>query len=116
MVIVLAIALLTLGFVGRWAKKRHDRKRDQIREGFNSGITSRGANNGFDNDKLAPPSNTRAGATDSPARTRDAFMPYGYGYSRGARGDSPEIEQGGRFGSAKGKLKGVFVREKSQPW
>lgn len=99
---MLAIALIVLGFGGRWLKRRHDRKKDQITGGFNSGITTRSA----------PMTNDKANASvgvlepgsgrNTPSRSRDAFMPYGYGYARSesqigpTRGGTPanEMEKG----------------------
>ena len=86
MVIVLAIGLLVLGFGGRWLKKRHDRKRDRMSESFNAGITTRGppmASHDVNTSRFsAAPDADAASGTNSPHRTRDAFMPYGYGYTR----------------------------------
>jgi hypothetical protein len=83
MVIVVAIGLLILGFGGRWLKKRHDRKQERLSESFNAGITTRGtpvaANNVNDSHVSDMDPN---GGRNSPSRTRDAFMPYGYGYTR----------------------------------
>ncbi|KAK5173325.1 uncharacterized protein LTR77_002006 [Saxophila tyrrhenica] len=141
MIIVLAIGLTALGVGGRWLKKRHDRKQDAITAGFNTGITTR--SNGPEN----PPPMSQAqdpsfvgsgeiepaGGRDSPVRTRDAFMPYGYGYTRSesrnasagfdraqsplARGTTPvnELERGQGEASrtpAKKKRR-VLVRERS---
>lgn len=80
MVIVVAVGLLILGFGGRWLKKRHDRKKDRISSGFNSGVTTRGTPmGGGTNAAYASDPN---GGRNSPSRTREAFMPYGYGYTR----------------------------------
>ena len=79
MVIVVAVGLLVLGFGGRWLKKRHDRKQDRMSAGFNAGITTRAP-------PMAAHDSHVSGAADSggnsPSRTRDAFMPYGYAYTR----------------------------------
>lgn len=142
MIIVIALGLLILGFGGRWLKKRHDRKRDQNRLGFNAGITSRSAP--VTEDKAGVSGGTAGAAAlgpgsiaDSPARTRDAFMPYGYGYTRSesrnhtgrespvTRGGTPfeEMEKGAPRavspsdsavgGGVAGKMRRVLVREKS---
>lgn len=97
MVIVIFVGLVVLAIVGIVLKHRHDRKADQIRGGFNEGITTRSAPmtavGGVGN--MAPESShidhtqmTTAGPSeapsgrDSPVRTREAFMPYGYAYTR----------------------------------
>lgn len=171
MLIVLFIGLLIIGLVAGWLKHRHDRKRDQIRGGFNEGITSRPVNhrdghgrekagmgyaagnaannssflsmNGSSHVMTAPPATglEPGSGRNSPARTREAFMPYGYGYTRsesrlGSRTDvdqsgtgerpSPlpkeetptaEMEKGGKGGTGGGaRPKGqrrVLVRERS---
>lgn len=86
MVIVVAVGLLILGFGGRWLKKRHDRKQDRMSEGFNAGITTRAppmATNDVNDSRVVPAvDNDPTGGRNSPLRTRDAFMPYGYGYTR----------------------------------
>ncbi|KAK3723870.1 hypothetical protein LTR37_001354 [Vermiconidia calcicola] len=140
MVIILAVGLTILGFGGRWLKKRHDRKQDRINGGFNEGITTRGppmssANNVHDSAVTVggdvDPSNGR----NSPSRTREAFMPYGYGYTRSesrlasggidrggsplARGGTPlhEVEKGPAEtpeSLPKKKSRRVMVRERSQ--
>ena len=83
MVIVVAVGLLILGFGGRWLKKRHDRKQDRLSESFNAGITTRGTPMAARNvnDSRVPDMDPNGGR-NSPSRTRDAFMPYGYGYTR----------------------------------
>jgi hypothetical protein len=88
MLIILAIAFPTIAAVAVWAKRRHDRKRDQITEGFNAGITTRQPPMGHldDRSRAAGGGPVAAAAMegsgrDTPTRTRDAFMPYGYGYS-----------------------------------
>lgn len=83
MLIVLFVAFLVIAFVAILLKRRHERGRDQIRGGFNAGITERspavdGSGTHVNRTSLAPASSGR----NSPARTRDAFMPYGYGYTR----------------------------------
>jgi hypothetical protein len=134
MIIVLAIGLTILGVGGRWLKKRHDRKQDRISGGFNSGITERnpqmsGPNNGPDSSFVGDVEPT--GGRDSPMRTREAFMPYGYGYTRSesrlashsqekgsplARGTTPvgELERNvGEDSAPRKKSRRVLVRERS---
>ncbi|CAK4034416.1 Hypothetical predicted protein [Lecanosticta acicola] len=137
MLIVLAIAFPIMGFLAAWLKRRHDRKQDQIREGFNAGITSRSAGpmgNHENNSSAVAPAAVGESGQSSPKRTRDAFMPYGYGYNRSesrfgskqAVGDdrrsalaSGEVAAGdqekrGAAGTpGKRKSKGVLVRERS---
>ncbi|KAK0921286.1 hypothetical protein LTS16_004919 [Friedmanniomyces endolithicus] len=117
MLIVLFAALLLLALLATCLKRRHDRKADQVREGFNTGITTRStpmsivpasANNiTQDMSALGPSGSGR----NSPARTRDAFMPYGYVYTRSesrlaaaaeARGDVGHGAQGRRSPLARG--------------
>ncbi|KAL1584840.1 hypothetical protein WHR41_06627 [Cladosporium halotolerans] len=103
MLIVLAIALSLIAILGTWLKKRHDRKRDQINTSFNEGITTRSApqNPGEKSETLAPPAapafTSKSAGRNSPARTREAFMPYGYNYTRSdprlASGSDDAIEQ-----------------------
>ena len=149
MVIVLFFGLLGLALLGLWLKKRHQRRRDQITGGFNSGITERAppppmsSNPQMHNDSSVlshshvNDSTINNGGRDSPVRTREAFMPYGYGYTRSesrlgsgqnleragsplARGQTPvgEIERGapvaedGATPSNK-KSRRVLVRERS---
>lgn len=158
MLIVIFIGLLVIALLAVWFKRRHDRKQDLPNASFNEGITSRPApsmatmNNG--NSPYPPQSRAQAPSAsasgvlepvgaggsgkNSPARTREAFMPYGYGYShseprlenrgnedaieavgRGsplARGGTPvgELEKNG--GEESGKKSGkrrVLVRERS---
>jgi len=105
MLIVLAIGLTILGLGGRWLKKRHDRKRDRISGGFNEGITTRQpesqppmSSNANINDTSMVGAGAGGGDLDgangrnSPSRTREAFMPYGYGYTRS---ESRLASQGG---------------------
>jgi hypothetical protein len=149
MIIVIAVGLIVLGFVGRWLKRRHDRKQDQIREGFNSGITARSASGPLPdvaqhgNDSSFMSGGGAAGqesgsGRDSPARTREAFMPYGYGYTRSesrlagqehagnsplVRGGTPmdEMEKAAGLGAhaetpssnPRSKSRRVLVRERS---
>lgn len=140
MLIVLVICLPLLALLAVWLKRRHDRKQDQISSGFNAGITHRSPGPMSD-----PKLNASGGAgsvamdgsgRNSPARTRDAFMPYGYGYNRSesrlgskqavyddrrsplARGETPgDPEKEGGMGAAetpgKKKSKRVLVRERS---
>ena len=96
MLIVIFVGLLLLALIAVWLKRRHDRKADQVTSGFNQGITSRttamsqhprGAPNGpagLDAIAAATPANVVGSGSgrNSPARTREAFMPYGYGYAR----------------------------------
>ena len=86
MIIVIAIGLLILGFGGRWLKRRHDRKQDRLSESFNAGITTRGPpmghNDANDSHVAGAADMDPANGRNSPLRTREAFMPYGYGYTR----------------------------------
>ena len=101
MLIVLFVGLLLFALLALWLKRRHDRKADHIREPFNAGITERSAPNITDDkrrgggdgvgDSSYMSTNTStlmAGGLEggsgrnTPSRTRDAFMPYGYGYAR----------------------------------
>ncbi|KAM0703095.1 hypothetical protein Q7P35_009793 [Cladosporium inversicolor] len=94
MVIVLAIALAAIAILAMWLKKRHYRKRDDPNTSFNEGITTRTAPS---DPKLgqaekpeasahvppvAPAYNISPNGRNSPIRTREAFMPYGYNYTR----------------------------------
>lgn len=97
MVIVIVVGLVLLSIVGVFLKRRHDRKADRIRGGFNEGITTRSApmsvvsgvgdaapesrHIGDTQIPAAGPSE-QIGGRDSPVRTREAFMPYGYAYTR----------------------------------
>lgn len=108
MLIVLFIALLALALLAIWLKKRHQRKQDQVKSSFNEGITTRSAPSGAALDSpmkqvdraavsgpYAQSASVLESGRNSPARTRDAFMPYGYGYARsesrtGSRGNLPE--------------------------
>ncbi|KAF2159926.1 hypothetical protein M409DRAFT_29535 [Zasmidium cellare ATCC 36951] len=140
MLIVLVICLPLLAFLAVCLKRRYDRKQDQINGGFNEGITQRAPGPMSD-----PHLNASGGAgsaaidgsgRNSPARTRDAFMPYGYGYNRSesrlgskqavyddrrsplARGETPldpEKEAGMDTAETPGKKKSkrVLVRERS---
>ncbi|KJY02098.1 hypothetical protein TI39_contig259g00005 [Zymoseptoria brevis] len=82
LVLIIAFTLFTWGLI--FLKKRLDRKRDAMTGGFNAGITTRkvdaekGVTHQTSGSTLHPSS---ASGRDSPARTREAFMPYGYGYS-----------------------------------
>ena len=131
MLIVLAILLPAIGVGAVFLKRRHDRKMDQIRGGFNAGITERA---GPMKDPAANQSGSlaaggiSASGRNTPTRTRDAFMPYGYGYSRSEsrigsqsnihpaeRGMTPhnDAEKGEASGAAKKKSKNkVLVRER----
>jgi hypothetical protein len=79
MVIVLAIALSLIAILATWLKKRHDRKRDLPNTSFNEGITTRTAPT---DPALTEKAGTSPSGRNSPARTREAFMPYGYNYTR----------------------------------
>ncbi|KAK5675350.1 hypothetical protein LTS10_012117 [Elasticomyces elasticus] len=104
MLIVLFVCLILLAILATWLKRRHDRKADQIKEGFNTGITTRSTPMAA----ALPPTDGTADSTymsggastsqmmsgaagmeglsgsgrNSPARTREAFMPYGFQYTR----------------------------------
>lgn len=97
MLIVIFLGLLILALVALFLKRRHDRRQDQIRSGFNAGITTRttpmtgAGTGGAAADDPSHMSNSAVMATgalepgsgrNSPARTREAFMPYGYRYTR----------------------------------
>lgn len=130
MLIILAIAFPLIAWGAIVLKRRHDRKRDQITGGFNAGVSERTVN---DSRLEVSAANTFDGSgRNSPARTRDAFMPYGYGYSRSAsrnasqtavneanrhplsRGQTPMGDMEKDIGTSppKGKKK-ILVREKS---
>ena len=81
MILVIAVGLLALGFGGRWLKKRHDRKADRISSSFNTGVTSHTMPGGRVNDSQISGVGMADGR-NSPSRTREAFMPYGYAYTR----------------------------------
>jgi hypothetical protein len=90
MLIVLFIGLLLIALVAILLKRRHTRKADQINSSFNAGITTRAAptappdvrdSSYISNTQISAPISAHGGR-DSPARTREAFMPYGYGYTR----------------------------------
>lgn len=97
MVIVLAIGLSLLAWLFIWLKRRHDRKLDKVTGGFNTGITEQSAGagaagplggvlaekNGSGTVGTTPSIVERGGSgRNSPAqRSREAFMPYGYGYT-----------------------------------
>lgn len=133
MLIVLFFGLLALGLLANWLKRRHDRKADQVRNGFNTGITTRSNPKTVADLSPLPGQRNMPGAgmememgtgRRSPARTRDAFMPYGYGYSRSAHQHSPlqhgrtpfdEAERGAgmeAISETPGKGKRVLVRER----
>lgn len=151
MLIAIFVGLLLVALVAVWLKRRHDRKQDQIRGGFNEGITTRPAHHRHEkdggvgyaaNDSTFLSNNGSqfmpGSGRDSPARTREAFMPYGYGYARSesrvgsrtdvdasaittpaaARGGTParEVEKGDEIQPAASKKPGqrrVLVRERS---
>ncbi|KAK4553252.1 hypothetical protein LTR86_009552 [Recurvomyces mirabilis] len=91
MLIALFVGLLLLALIAVFIKRRYDRKQDQIKEGFNAGITHRSApmppsagDMSYANDSqvMAGALGPSGDGRDSPARTRDSHMPYGYGYTR----------------------------------
>ncbi|OQN96637.1 hypothetical protein B0A48_17277 [Cryoendolithus antarcticus] len=112
MLILLFVLLLLIALIAVWWKRRHDRKQDLVTSSFNPGITSRsvprpaqgpemgeaqhhasGSMLGFDGTSAAGGTGggtlggAAAGAVGgsgrhTPTRTRDAYMPYGYGYAR----------------------------------
>nr|POE63292.1 hypothetical protein CFP56_04195 [Quercus suber] len=144
MLIALFAGLSGVAVLATCLKRRHDRRADQIRNGFNSGITTRSTAKGVADpahgSALPPappvyPSTTdiEPGPTrDSPARSRNAFMPYGYGYSYSDPRHSPGpraqiplddiekvamMEGGGQQmmeGALKREGKRVLVRERSE--
>lgn len=100
MVIVMAIGFPLLAWFGVWLKRRHDRKQDRITGGFNAGITERSAPTGGNEEKnisgtLTPVGAMEGSGRNSPARTREAFMPYGYGYanSQSRLGSSQAVDR-----------------------
>ncbi|KAK1083718.1 hypothetical protein LTR33_003093 [Friedmanniomyces endolithicus] len=121
MLIVLFAALLLLALLATCLKRRHDRKADQIREGFNTGITTRSTGTApmsvvpasantttQDMSALGPSGSGR----NSPARTREAFMPYGGGTPVGEL--EKEVGFQGSEGAPRGKkTRRVLVRERS---
>ncbi|KAK3109667.1 hypothetical protein LTR53_016827 [Teratosphaeriaceae sp. CCFEE 6253] len=106
MLIVLFVALLLLALVAVWLKRRHDRKADQIREGFNTGITNRSAPmtvpSAHDGAHDASVSQIMSGGLeagsgrDTPTRTRDGLMPYGHSLRSESRLSSRGHDIGGR--------------------
>lgn len=86
MVIVLAIGFSLLAWLLMWLKRRHDRKQDIVKGGFNAGVTERSTPaTGGNEEKNASSlvvTPMHGSGRNSPARTREAFMPYGYGYAR----------------------------------
>ncbi|KAK4539603.1 hypothetical protein LTR36_010539 [Oleoguttula mirabilis] len=105
MLIVMFIGLLLLALIAVLLKRRYDRKADQPREGFNAGITTRSTpmkdiskgGGGRAGEAGAGDTTYMSNTTDSqlaagtleagsgrntPTRTREAFMPYGYNYAR----------------------------------
>ncbi|KAF7192106.1 hypothetical protein HII31_06492 [Pseudocercospora fuligena] len=123
MLIVLAILLPLLGWGAHYLKRRHDRKVDRMSGGFNAGITERAApmsKEGFNDSDMVAAAATNSGRPGSPARTRDQFMPYGYGYAHSdsrtgvARGGTPDVEKERGFAAESPRNpKRVLVREKS---
>ncbi|KAK1074937.1 hypothetical protein LTR12_006342 [Friedmanniomyces endolithicus] len=115
MLIVLFAALLLLALLATCLKRRHDRKADQIREGFNTGITTRSTGTAPMSVVPASANTTTADMSaigpsgsgrNSPARTREAFMPYGYAYTRSesrlAAAERGDVGQGRRSPLARG--------------
>lgn len=109
MVIVLIFGLIALAFLLRFLRNRHRRKRDQINTGFNSGITTRAAPSGpaayptaagHVNDSFVSgaPSGPAESTADASVRTRDAFMPYGYGYTRSESRLGYQADRGSTIG------------------
>lgn len=107
MLIVLVVGLSALAAGGVWLKRRHNRKKDQITSGFNEGITTRstpglaGSSNPNDSSFMAAGGGTTTDGRNTPTRTREAFMPYGYGYARsesrlGSRGEVDGRQTPGR--------------------
>ena len=91
MLIALFVGLLLLALIAVFFKRRYDRKQDQIKSGFNAGITSRSApmppstgdmSYANDSQEMAGALGPSHDGRESLARTRDSFMPYGYGYTR----------------------------------
>ncbi|KAF2720038.1 hypothetical protein K431DRAFT_227400 [Polychaeton citri CBS 116435] len=96
MLIALAVGLSLIGIGAVWYKKRRQRRADRINGSFNQGITSRSNNQNYGGEMNGPYGPDAGGkgiasgslvevndsGKDSPMRTRDAFMPYGYGYTR----------------------------------
>ncbi|PPJ52270.1 hypothetical protein CBER1_10267 [Cercospora berteroae] len=149
MLVVLVIAFPLIAWGAVVLKRRHDRKQDQINGGFNEGITTRPpmSDNNMNSSWSAKNREQKliqswhrstasipmaaAGPSgsgrNSPQRTREAFMPAGYGYSRSssrndsrqgvhplARGETPaDIVERGPNDAGSGKGKRVMVREKS---
>lgn len=136
MLIALLVGLLLLALLAVLLKRRHDRRMDVVSTGFNEGITTRTTGSAHAL-ASADPFPAHGSGRDSPARTREAFMPYGYGYTRSesrlastsnlgatGAGSSPlahdgttvnDLEKSGvDAGTPSGpKKKRVFVRERS---
>ncbi|KAM3415091.1 hypothetical protein BST61_g10224 [Cercospora zeina] len=132
MLIILVIAFPLIAWGAVCLKRRHDREQDQITGGFNAGITTRPPMSDVNmNRSTASIPVAAAGPSgsgrNSPQRTREAFMPAGYGYSRSssrneprqgvhplARGETPgDFVERGPNDLATGKGKRVMVREES---
>lgn len=104
MVIVLATGFPLLAWAGVLLKRRHERKQDLITGGFNAGITERSApvGKGGDQEKsistitVTPAAAMESSGRNSPVRTREAFMPYGYGYAKSESrlGSSQGVDRG----------------------
>lgn len=130
MLIVIIIGLGLFIWLLIWLKRRHERKEDAAPAAFNAGITTRTTPMASTTQAVAmDPSSGR----DSPARTRDAFMPYGYGYARsesrlGSRTNVADshLAKGSPLattttitdpekdtGTPVGKKKRIYVRERS---
>lgn len=94
MIVVIVLGCALLALLAVYLKRRHDRKRDQAPAVFNEGITSRslpaqtrdggvGEMSYVNDSSIRVAEGLEAGSgRNTPTRTRDAFMPYGYGYSR----------------------------------
>jgi hypothetical protein len=97
MVIVLAIALSIIAILATWLKKRHDRKRDS--PNTRTAPTDPALTEKSRSAAPAAPAFTSSSPSgrNSPARTRSAFMPYGYNYTRSesrlASGSEDAIER-----------------------
>ncbi|KAK5114021.1 hypothetical protein LTR85_010327 [Meristemomyces frigidus] len=133
MLIVMFVGLLLLALAAVLLKRRYDRKADQPREGFNAGITTRstpmtemksggrGGGGAGDSTYMSNTSNSQAmmaagallahgSGRNSPARTREAFMPYGYGYARSESRLASHGDMSGRKSPMAGRG-GTPVRE-----
>lgn len=84
MVIVIVFGFLLVALIGVLLKRRYERKRDLPTTSFNEGITTRAtpAPDSTRSRNVASGGYETGEARDTPSRTREAFMPYGYSYSR----------------------------------